>query len=137
MRFRESKDTPPPQVDLIPMLTVMMGVLAFFVVVTMTLGNEQMIDMKLPAAQPEDQPPPPVTGQPFIVELDANGAIKLNDTPIDKEALEAQMEAYLSRKSDNTVYLLPDRDLPYEAVMQFLGDMRQIGGDRVSLAIEE
>jgi biopolymer transport protein ExbD len=119
------------------MLTVMMGVLAFFVVVTMTLGNEQMIDMKLPAAQPEDQPPPPVTSQPFIVEMDANGGFKLNNNPIDKEALKGQMEAYLSRKSDNTVYLLPNRELSYEQVMQFLGEMREIGGDRVSLAIEE
>lgn len=137
MRFRESNDTPPPQVDLIPMLTVMMGVLAFFVVVTMTLGNEQLVDMNLPAAQPEDQPPPQVTSQPFIVELGQDGAILLNNNPIDKAAMKAQMEAYLERKSDNAVYLLPDRDLPYEEVMQFLGEMREIGGDRVSLAIEE
>lgn len=137
MRFRESNNTAPPQVDLIPMLTVMMGVLAFFVVVTMSLGNEEMIDMKLPAAQPEDQPPAPITSKPFIVELEANGGIQLNNTPIDKESLKAQMEAYLDRKSDNTVYLLPNRDLPYEEVVQFLSEMREIGGERVSLAIEE
>ena len=137
MRFREDNSTPPPQVDLIPMLTVMMGVLAFFVVVTMTLGNEEMVDMKLPAAQPEDQPPAPLTTQPFIVELDANSGIQLNKEPIDKASLKSQMEAYLERNSDNTVYLLPNRELPYEEVMQFLGEMRQVGGDRVSLAIEE
>lgn len=137
MRFRESNETPPPQVDLIPMLTVMMGVLAFFVVVTMTLGNEQLVDMKLPAAQPEDQPPPKLTSKPFIVQLNADGGILLNNAPIDKESMKAQMEAYLDQKSDNAVYLLPNRDLPYEEVMQFLGEMREIGGDRISLAIEE
>jgi len=137
MRFRETRDTAPPQVDLIPMLTVMMGVLAFFVVVTMTLGSEEMIDMKLPAAQPEEQPPTSVTTQPFIVEMDANGGFRVNNNPTDKESLKAQMEAYLAQKADNTVYLLPDRDLSYEQVMQFLGEMREIGGDRVSLAIEE
>lgn len=138
MRFRETNDTPPPQVDLVPMLTVMMGVLAFFVVVTMTLGNEEMIDMKLPAAQPEEeQPPTPITTQPFIVEMDANGGFKVNNTPTDRDTLKAQMEAYLDQKEDNVVYLLPDRELPYEQVMQFLGEMRVIAGDRVSLAIEE
>jgi biopolymer transport protein ExbD len=93
--------------------------------------------MKLPAAQPEDQPPPPITGQPFIVEIDGNGSIMLNNAPIDKEALKAQMQAYLSRKEDNTIYLLPNQELPYERVMLFLGEMREIGGDRVALAIEE
>jgi biopolymer transport protein ExbD len=137
MRFRETRDTPPPQVDLIPMLTVMMGVLAFFVVVTMTLGSEELIDMKLPAPQPEEQPPTPVTTPPFIVTMEANGGYTLNNNPIDKESLKAEMQAYLAQKADNTVYLLPDRDLPYEQVMQFLGEMREIGGDRVSLAIEE
>lgn len=138
MRFRESNNTPPPQVDLIPMLTVMMGVLAFFVVVTLTLGNEQLIDMELPAAQPEEeQPPPPSNNQPFLVQLDANGAIQLNNSPIDKETLKAQMEAYLNLQEDNVVYILPNRELPYQEVVQFLGEMREVGGDRVSLAIEE
>lgn len=137
MRFRESNNTPSPQVDLIPMLTVMMGVLAFFVVVTITLGDEQLVDMQLPPAQPEDQPPPQLTAEPFIVELNQGGGILLNNQPIDKESMKAQMESYLDQKSDNAVYLLPNRDLPYEEVMQFLGEMRAIGGDRVSLAIEE
>lgn len=138
MQFRQSNETPPPQVDLVPMLTVMMGVLAFFVVVTMTLGNEEMIDMKLPAAQPEEeQAPLPVPAQPFIVEIDVNGGYKLNNTPTDKESIKAQMESHLAKKDDNVVYLLPDRELPYEDVMRFLGEMREIGGDRVSLAIEE
>ncbi|MBD0269889.1 MAG: hypothetical protein ICV77_16550 [Cyanobacteria bacterium Co-bin8] len=47
------------------------------------------------------------------------------------------MDAYLSRNSENIVYILPNRELPYEEVMQLLGEMREIGGDRVSLAIEE
>ncbi|MGD1859284.1 MAG: ExbD/TolR family protein [Leptolyngbyaceae cyanobacterium] len=137
MRFRETNNTAPPQVDLIPMLTVMMGVLAFFVVVTLTLGSEEQIDMRLPAAQPEDQPPAPVTTPPFIIEMDASGGFRLNNEPIDKESLKAQMEAYLAQSSDNIVYLLPNRELPYQQVIQFLGEMREIGGDRVSLAIEE
>ncbi len=138
MRFRQQSSAKPPEVDLIPMLTVMMGVLAFFVVVTMTLGSEEMVDLKLPPPQPEEnESPQALTMEPFIVTLGVEGTIRLNNQPIDKEALKSRMEVYLGRNPEHIAYILPDQALPYEAVMQFLGEMRTVGGDRVSLAIEE
>lgn len=136
MRFKTQSTTPPPQVDLVPMLTVMMGILAFFVMITMTLGSETLIDVQLPAEQP-DSAPSPLPADPFIVELLPAGQIQLNGQPTDAETLKGQMESYLSRNPENIVFLLPDQDLPYEQVMQFLGEMRSVGGNRVSLAIEE
>jgi biopolymer transport protein ExbD len=136
MRFKSQSSPPPPQVDLIPMLTVMMGVLAFFVVITATLGSETLVEIQLPGEQQNDEPVP-LPADPFIIELVGENEVMLNGQPIDIQALQAQMEAYLSRNPNDTIFLLPNPDLPYEQVMQFLGDMRQIGGDRVSLAIEE
>lgn len=136
MRFKSKASPPPPQVDLIPMLTVMMGILAFFVVVTLTLGSEKLIDVQLPAEQP-DNAPTPLPADPFIVELVGENQVQLNGQPVEVDALKGQMEAYLSRNPENIVFLLPDQDLPYEQVMQFLGEMRSVGGSRVSLAIEE
>jgi biopolymer transport protein ExbD len=136
MRFKSKVAPPPPQVDLIPMLTVMMGILAFFVVVTLTLTSEKTIDVQLPAEQ-QGGVPPALPADPFIVELVGENQIQLNGQPIDVDALKGQMDAYLSRNLENTVFVLPNQDLPYEQVMQFLGEMRSVGGDRVSLAIEE
>lgn len=136
MRFKTQSSPPPPQVDLIPMLTVMMGVLAFFVVITTTLSRETLVEIQLPGETQGDGPIS-LPADPFIVELIRENEITLNGQPIDRMALELQMGAYLSRNSTATVFLLPHPDLPYEQVMQFLGDMRRIGGERVSLAIEE
>jgi biopolymer transport protein ExbD len=137
MRFKQQQSSKLPQVDLIPMLNVMMGILAFFVMITMTLGSEQFIEVQLPAEQEQEAEPPPLPANPFIVELVGENEVQLNGQPTDIEALKGQMEVYLSRNPDNIVFLLPDQDLPYEQVMQFLGEMRDVGGDRVSLAIEE
>ncbi|MEA5448124.1 biopolymer transporter ExbD [Leptolyngbya sp. CCNP1308] len=136
MRFKSRFSPPPPQVDLVPMLTVMMGILAFFVMITMTLGSETLIDVQLPAEQP-DNSPAALPADPFIVELLAEGQVQLNGQPTDVETLKGQMTAYLARNPENIVFLLPAQDLPYEQVMQFLGEMRAVGGNRVSLAIEE
>jgi biopolymer transport protein ExbD len=137
MRFKQQQSSKLPQVDLIPMLNVMMGILAFFVMITMTLGSEQFIEVQLPAEQEAEAEPPPLPADPFIVELVGENEVQLNGQPIDMESLRVQMEAYLGRNPDNVVFLLPNQDLPYEQVMQFLGEMRNLGGDRVSLAIEE
>ena len=139
MRFRrEPEDNGIPTIDLIPMLTVMMGVLAFFVVVAVSLGSEQLIQVDLPPEQTEETPPAEnVVKEPFIIEMDALGQQLLNGEPIGSDQLSASMRAYLAQNKENVVYLVPDRQLSYEQVMRFLGDMRTVGGDRVSLALED
>jgi biopolymer transport protein ExbD len=47
------------------------------------------------------------------------------------------MEAYLATYETGIVVLQAEPDVPYEQVVQLLGDMKDIGGDRVSLAIDE
>ncbi|NEZ59771.1 ExbD/TolR family protein [Adonisia turfae] len=133
---RESKI---PTIDLVPMLTVMMGVLAFFVVISVSLGSEQLIEVELPPEQTEDVPPDqlPSADEIFIVEMDENQETSLNGQPIDSTQLALEIDNYLQKNPDKTVYLVPDQELPYENVMQFLGDMRAVGGDQVSLALED
>lgn len=137
MHFKDRQNrSKSPEINLIPMMDVLMTVLTFFIIVSMTLGSEKLIDVQLPAEQP-DNAPATLPADPFIVELVAENQVQLNGQPTDVEALKGQMTAYLARNPENTVFLLPSQDLPYEKVMQFLGEMRAVGGNRVSLAIEE
>jgi biopolymer transport protein ExbD len=137
MRFKNRQSHAKlPEVNLIPMLDVLMTVLTFFIILSILLGSETLIDVQLPAESQSDTPTP-LPADPFIVELVGENDITLNGQPIAMESLAPQMEAYLRRNPKDTIFLLPNPDLPYEQVMQFLGEMRRIGGDRVSLAIEE
>ncbi|MBE9059642.1 biopolymer transporter ExbD [cf. Phormidesmis sp. LEGE 11477] len=138
MRFRHTEDNGIPTIDLIPMLTVMMGVLAFFVVVSVSLGSEELIQVDLPPEQTEETPNDTDSVQdPFVVEMDETGQRLLNGNPIEPETLAIEIESYLAQNADSIVYLIPSRQLPYEQVVQFLGDMRAVGGERVSLALRE
>ncbi|MGD1855893.1 MAG: ExbD/TolR family protein [Leptolyngbyaceae cyanobacterium] len=139
MAIGKRKESKIPTIDLVPMLTVMMGVLAFFVVISVSLGSEQLIEVELPPEQTEDPPPDqlPSIDDIFIVEMDANQETSLNGQPIDSSQLTLEIQNYLQENPEKTVYLVPDQELPYENVMQFLGDMRAVGGDRVSLALED
>ena len=137
MRFKRPEST-IPTIDLIPMLTVMMGVLAFFVVVSISLSNEQLIQVDLPPEQTDDTLTADQTiSDPFVVAMDNEGQELLNGVPVTTEQLTAEVTRYLANNPTNSVYLVPSRELPYEQVMQFLGDMRAMGGDRISLALEK
>ncbi|NJL84814.1 MAG: biopolymer transporter ExbD [Leptolyngbyaceae cyanobacterium SM1_1_3] len=137
MRFQQ-RDDKLPQVDLIPMLTVMMGILAFFVMVTLTLTSQKLLEMELP---PKGDDAPEITPeqlrQLFLVRLDQQGQPLLNEEPIGPEQLKLRVEAYLSKNPGKTVYVVPADNLSYEEVIQFVEELREVGGDRVSLAIEE
>ena len=136
MRFKRSESS-IPTIDLIPMLTVMMGVLAFFVVISVSLSSDRLIQVELPPEQTENPPNSDSIADPFVVAMDAEGQQLLNGVPVTSDRLVAEVSAYLERNPTSTVYLVPSRDLPYEQVMRFLGEMRSVGGDRISLALEK
>ncbi|MGK7890503.1 MAG: ExbD/TolR family protein [Leptolyngbyaceae cyanobacterium] len=140
MRFRDRPDSSIPTINLIPMLNVLLGVLAFFVIITMTLGQSQSIHIQLPA-EADEVPPPPESPEapvpPLMVTLTRNGQYVVDETPVPPNSVEGIVSRYLASDDEVLVFLLADPDVPYDDVIAFLVQMKQVGGDRVSLALED
>jgi len=132
MRFKHQQRSVIPTIDLTPMLNVMMATLAFFVLVSMTLTNEQGVNIQLPA---QDNTISLENAPPLLVEFKEK-QILLAQQQVTKQQLLQQMRVYLQQNPQSSVLLQPDSKLPYELVVQLLGEMRDVGGDRVSLAID-
>lgn len=135
MRFKDRHQTSQlPEIELTPMLNVMMGILAFFVMITMSLTAQQSVDIQLPNSA--ESAPQTAAPDPLVVKLTQQGQILLNDQPATRGQLAPQMQQYLGSNQEGFVILTADRQIPYEQVVQLLGEMREIGGDRVSLAVD-
>jgi len=136
MRFKtQRKSSQMPEVNLVPMMDVIMTVLTFFIIVSMTLTNRQnAVNVTLPSVGNglSEQKTP----DPLVVSLNPQGQLYLGHQPISEAQLVQPMQAYLHKNPNGAVILNADRKLPYEKVVQLLGRMRDIGGERVSLAIE-
>lgn len=132
MRFKHQQRSVIPTIDLTPMLNVMMATLAFFVLVSMTLTNEQGVNIQLPA---QDNTILLENTPPLLVEFKEK-QILLDQQQVTKQQLLQQVRVYLQQNPQGFVLLQPDSELPYELVVQLLGEMRDVGGDRVSLAID-
>lgn len=135
MRFKNQQQSPVEEINLVPMMDVLMSILTFFILLSMILtGALEGVDVRLPSEEAgvEQTNAPP----PLIVKLDGKNAILVGEQPVAKEQLLAQIQGHLARDQQNSAVLVADPQANYEKVVQLLADMRQVGGDRVSLGIE-
>jgi biopolymer transport protein ExbD len=124
-----------PEVNMIPMMGVMLVVLAFFVYVSMTLRSQQSVNVSLPvggagAAEVEST-------DPLVVGLNKQGQLLVDGKIAGDKQLADRIIAYLKDDPRGTVILKADREVEYRKVLQMLRVMQEIGGDRVSLAIQQ
>jgi biopolymer transport protein ExbD len=133
--FNSSKsESQIPEVNLVPMMDVIMTILTFFIIVSMTMTDFQSVNVPLPKTEKgasKDKVP-----DPMVVALNQQGQILLKNQNTTPEQLAQQVVAYLNQNPKGAVVLKADRTLSYEKVVQVLGAIRDVGGDRVSLAIE-
>lgn len=136
MRFKsQQKGSQMPEVNLVPMMDVILTVLTFFIIISMTLtGQQQSVDITLPSTDAGGSTLP--VSDPLVVGLNQQGQVRLNNQLVGDVQLSQQMQTYLVQNPKGAVILKADRQIPYEKVVQVLGKMRDIGGDRVSLAID-
>lgn len=139
MRFKhQQKHQSLPAINLVPMLDVLMAVLTFFIVISMTFTRLQVVDVQLPS-DANSQIKQTNLPKPLIVELNSQGEqeqILVGNQSSTKEQLFQQMQAYLDQNPQGAVLLTAKPEVNYEQVLQLLTQMRAVGGDRVSLAID-
>ncbi len=123
-----------PEVNLVPMMDAMLAVLAFFITVAMLFGRFQTLVVQLPAA--EGAIVPTNLPAPLVVTLQPGDEVLLNKQLINQDQLITAMRTYLASYPQGNVLLQANPQVPYREVIQLLGVMQDVGGDRVLLAIE-
>ena len=133
-RFRASTSQ-MPEINLVPMMDVLMTILTFFIIISMTMtAQQQSVNIDLPSTNAGANTVK--TPDPLVVGLTNQGTLEVANNPVTDAQLSQQMQAYLQKNPNGAVVLQADKKLPYEQVVQVLGKMRDVGGDRVSLAID-
>lgn len=138
MRLRDRQpQSEIPEVNLVPMLDVLMVVLTFFIIISMTLSGQSVLNVKLPLlgqnSESAGQSPEP---KKLVIGLDNQGQIVLESQPVTVDQMTKEMVDFLNTNPDGTVVLKADHTLTYDTVAKLLEVMRDIGGDRVSLAVD-
>ncbi|WOD39087.1 biopolymer transporter ExbD [Nodosilinea sp. E11] len=138
-RRRRHLDSQIPEVNLVPMMDVLMTVLTFFIIISMGLTGQQLLNVRLPQSVPGDgavEEPQMVQVDALVVGLDRDGNLVLENKPIAFSQLSQQVRTYFAQNPNGKLVLKADRELAYSEVAGLLTELRAIGGNRVSLAVE-
>jgi len=136
---RHQQNSQIPEVNLVPMMDVLMTVLTFFIIISMTLTGQQIVNVRLPrevTGADEEVSEQLATLEALYVGLDKNGNLVLDNETITFSQLAQKTRRYFSTNPDGKLILKADRELSYAEVSTLLTDLREIGGNRVSLAVE-
>lgn len=138
MRKRPQPSSRIPEVNLVPMMDVLMTVLIFFVVITMGANGIAINGVTLPQSvenanevggDAEEVPP-------LVIGLDEKSTLTVESEAIELDALPATVNQYFQANPEGSILLKADRALPYDNIADLLAKLREAGGRRVSLAVE-
>jgi len=133
MRFNKQQTSSTPEVNLIPLLDVLMSVLTFFIIASMSLTSQKLAGISLPGAGAgfnEQQTP-----EQLIVGLDKQGKLLIKGETVTSAEMAKEMSSFLDKNPQGAVILKADKELPYQEVVKVLKEMGKLGGSRVSLSI--
>jgi biopolymer transport protein ExbD len=139
MRTRHRRPSRIPEVNLVPMMDVLMTVLIFFVVISMGLTGVQINGVILPrSVSNTDEQITDNTDEtkPFVIGLTAQRELILDGETIQLRNLSPRLKTYFQENPNGSIMLKADRTLPYDDIANLLDELRGIGGRQVSLAVE-
>jgi biopolymer transport protein TolR len=128
---RRGRRSPMSEINVTPMVDVMLVLLIIFMVTAplLTAGVQVDLPESKAAALEQDQ-------EPVAISIDGSGAIFIDDAAVPAAALPArlrQIAASSGREGGPRIYLRADRRLDYGRVMQLMGELNRAGLRRVAL----
>jgi biopolymer transport protein ExbD len=125
------------RIELIPLIDVIFCILVFFILGAVSFGRVQALDVNLPtagSAQTEFD-------STLDVVIDSFGQISIaekgQNIPVSEVQLTQLLSAYVRQYPQGLVQLQADKIVSYGQVIRIFDLLRQVGGNRVGLAVVE
>lgn len=119
------------QINVTPLVDVMLVLLVIFMVTAPILQQGVSVDLPEVAAGPlsgkEEQ---------LVVVVTREGRVHLNDTPLKVEELSQKLAAIIKVRADREVYLRADKNVPYGKVVEVMAAVRQAGVTKLGMVTE-
>ena len=127
----EDRYAPLAEINVTPMVDVMLVLLVVFMVTAPLLTVGVPLDLPKSRASQLTEPKKPV-----IISLNRDGGVFIGDEPINADELEPRLAALAAEDPNRIVYVRSDKTNTYAQLMDALGLVNQAGFSKVSLIAE-
>ncbi len=122
------EDEPMMDINTTPLIDVMLVLLIMFIITLPVMTHAVKLDMP----QSRNLPPPPVVVEPIQLEIDWDGTVIWNGTPVQLGALEGYFRVEAAKNPQPEVHVRPNRRANYDTVAKVLAlaqrnNMQRIG----------
>ena len=128
---RRGRRTPMAEINVTPLVDVMLVLLIIFMVTAPLLVAGVPVDLPDSKAKALDQ-----EAKPVQISIDQTGAIFIDEAPIAEAALSARLAQIAGSSNEEggpRVFLRADRGLDYGRVMRVMGELNNAGLRKVAL----
>ncbi|PJK07583.1 biopolymer transporter ExbD [Lysobacteraceae bacterium NML95-0200] len=133
MRIRDRSAEDAPELNLVPLIDVILVLIIFFVVTT-TFDSRAVLRLQLPRA---DGSPAPAQVQPLSVLVNADGRYFVADREVlrtDVESLKRSISEAAGDDRERPVLLRADARTPHQAVVTAYEALGQLGFKQIMIA---
>ena len=133
MRIADHRDDDIPEINLVPLIDVVLCLLIFFVVTT-TFDARSVLRLELPRA---DGQPAEAQAQPLGILINADGRYFVGDREVlrtDVESLKQALRDVAGDDRQRVVLIRADARTPYQAVVTAQDALAQLGFRRIAIA---
>ena len=127
----EDRYQPLAEINVTPMVDVMLVLLVIFMVTAPLLTVGVPVDLPQTQAPAINEPK-----EPLVITINSKGDVYLQNNQIDPKDLGARLVAVTNNNPNATIYVRGDRAIDYGRVLEVMGIVSSAGFTKVSLIAE-
>jgi len=128
---RSARYRPMSEINVTPMVDVMLVLLVIFMVTAPLLTVGVPVDLPQTQAPAINEPK-----EPLVITIDSKGGVYLQNNQIDPKDLGPRLVAVTNNNPNATIYVRGDRAIDYGRVLEIMGIVSSAGFTKVSLIAE-
>jgi len=126
--IRDSKSGPLSEINIIPLVDVMLVLLIIFMITAPMMQHGMNIDIPKVTTKPL-----PTKDEPQILNITKDQRLILNEKKLAEKDLKAAIQLLFANKSTKEIYLRADKEVPYGFVVSCMGLIREAGVEKINI----